>query len=427
MPKPGYSEPQIYPTDRHDRDLSTEWYIGFRYTCPIRQKRLPFQVRLGINYYDTHKAREAEGRTIITLVDQCLKEGWNPFECEIKEYLQVQQAEQLKAQEEAAKKKANDPRYFGLNDALQWAYDKKDLKERSRPAMECCLKFAKQAAIDLGIDKMPIKEVTRFYVRELLDRMKVNRQADYDKSENKRYKGKKFTPNNYNRYLAGLSAHFFELEDRDIIEYNPCHKITKKDPIDFGIHRHPSEKELAIIKKELPKLHPGLYDLLRFEYVTGMRPDEILDVKFSMVDYLNSCINISDNPYNEEGELISKTTAYRQVPLPQFLLDWIQVKSRDHDPDTYIFSLRFQPGSHRMTVAWVGMLWKRLVIEGLGINVSFYSFKGLGGEAKREAGIDTVAVSAGYGHTTTAMAQRVYLKKEGDRLRQQVIELAPDL
>ncbi|HYK57492.1 MAG TPA: tyrosine-type recombinase/integrase [Flavisolibacter sp.] len=404
----------------HGKHLKHDWFIGFKFYCAQRKKSKHHQVRLGINYYNTIKERLREAENVEALVKQCLKDGWNPFDCQIKDFL-VNQAQ-------AAQKPAlDDPRSFGLNKALDWAFSKKDLKKRSIPSLVCIKDMAKQAAIDLGIDKMLVREVTRFYVRELLDRMKINRQAFYDAAEDKRYKGKKFTPNNYNRYLAGLSAVFFELEDRDIIENNPCRKIAKKDEIDFGIHRHPTAKEAKMIKDHLKKVHPEFLNCLRFEYVTGMRPDEILDVKFSMVDYLNSCINISDNPYNDEGELISKTTAYRQVPVPGFLLEWLRNQSVGHDSSEYVFSLRFLPGKHRIKYSWISMLWRQLIIDGLGINVSFYSFKGYGGEAKRDAGIEVPAIAAGFGHSSTDMARGVYLKKEGERLRKQLVEMTPDL
>ena len=307
---------------------------------------------------------------------------------------------------------------------MQLAFDKKDNKYGG---LKSALKFVKIGAEHLGFDKISIGEITRFHVCEILDQIRLIRQAEYDNSTNPRYRGKKYTPNLHNALLDRISALFFEFENRGVIEFNPCHKITKKDNIDFGTHRHATEKEQAVIKRDLPKRHAELYNFLRFEFVTGMRPDEMLDLKFNMVDYLNSTINISDSPYNDKGELISKTTAYRQVPVPPYLLTWIKEREAGKDPDRYIFSYKLRPGYHRLSRGWVSMLWQEHVIEGLGINVSLYSFKGKGGDAKREAGIDVAAVSAGYGHNSTEMAKKIYLKGEPERLRNQILEKAPGL
>jgi len=424
MPKPGYSVPELFD---YEGDLDKEWYVGFRFTCPVRLKRKPVQVRLGINYETTISGRRNTASGVIELVTQSLKEGWNPFDCSIQDFIRNQQAEQLRAKEEQDQQRLNDPRYFGFNDALDWAFQKKSKKENTEKGLESGIRYYKESATILGIDQKPIQEIDKFYICEILDWIMTIRQKYYDTTTNRRYRGKKVTPNMYNGYLDRLSALFFELVNRGILEDNPCTKIIKKENIDFGTHRHPTEKELEIIKRELPKLHPEFYNFLRFEFVTGMRPDEILDIKFSMVDYLNSCIKLSEVLYNDKGELISKTTNYRQVPIPTFLLEWISQRAEKRDPDMYIFSYKFRPGYHRLSISWVSMLWNQLVMVKLGIKVSLYSFKGLGGDAKRRAGVELTGVAAQYGHTSNIMAKNVYLTKEGERLRNQLIQLTPDL
>lgn len=418
-----YSDLKIY-----GKTLDQEWFVGFKYFCPERLKEKRPQVRLGINYQPTIKARAAEAEQVKILVEKCLKEGWNPFDCNIQAYLKVKRAAILKAKEEEELKKKDDPRFFGFNDAMDWAYKKKELKKDTKPGYKSVLAFIKQAAIDIKIDRMPVASVTRFHICELLDQMKENRQREYDQSNNPRFKGKKTTPNLYNYYLDKVSSFLFEYENRGIIEHNPCHKIAKKsDAIDFGVHRHATEKEMEIIKTELPKHHPELYNFIRIVFVTGMRLDELLDVKFNMIDYLNSTINISDTLYNDEGELISKTTAYRRVPVPGFLLEWLQARGQDYSPNCYLFSSNLRPGPIKITRKWISTLWKMVVKDILGVKVSAYSFKGAGGDAKREAGIDIAAVAGGYGHTSTSMARNIYLSKEGERLQKELIEKSPDL
>lgn len=417
-----YSAPQIY-----GKTIEDEWFIGFKFFCATRQREKRTQVRLGINYLQTVKERQKEAENVLKLVLSCLEQGWNPFYCTPKKFLQEKHTALLAAKAKEAKKQDDDPRNYGFNEALEWAYKKKDCKAITLKPLRSTKKYAKLAAQALGVDKIPIREIDRFHVCEILDKMKEIRQEEYDKSTNKLYRGKKITPNYYNNHLAQLSNLLFEYDNRGIIPYNPCSKIVKKPPIDFGTHRHPTAKELAIIKEKLPSMHQGLYDFVRFEFVTGMRPDEIVDTRFDMVDHLNSVINLSEDMYNEKGETISKTSQYRLVPVPQFLLDWIVQRQKGREATDYIFSRKLKAGAYRITAAWVGTLWRILVKETLGINISLYAFKGMGGDAKRDAGIELPGVSIGYGHSSTVMAQRNYLEKEGERLRLQVIEKAPDL
>lgn len=406
-----YTDPKLY-----GETLEDEWFVGFTFTCPIRKKKKRPQVRLGINYQPTVRGRLKEGDNVLNLVKKCLLEGWNPFDSDIKAFVK---------QRQAPVKTVNSIADMPLNEGLDWAFSKKSLKQSG--ILKNALGHIKNGALRIGFDCLPIKDITRFHVCEILDSSMILRQEFYDKSTNRRYKGKKVTNNLYNILLDRFSALMFEFENRGIIEHNPCRKIVKKDPIDFGIHRHATAEEVAIIKEQLPQRHYELYMFTRFEYITGMRPDEILDVKFHMADYINNTINISDAVYNDSGELISKTTAYRMVPVPKFLMDWIKEREAGRDPDRYLFSYKLRPGYHRLSRCWISMLWKEHVIDGIGINVSIYSFKGKGGEAKREAGVELKAVAAGYGHTTTKMASKIYLTGEGERLNNQIKEKTPDL
>lgn len=419
MPKQGYSNPKLFD---YAGDLSKEWYVGFRFTCPKRNTRKPVQVRLGINYLTTVKDRQTEAKGVIDIVKECLDNGWNPHDENIESYLKSY------SETTPSDQPGTEETYelMAFNDALSFAYKEKEpsLKKKSKQAYASVLRFAQAAAQKLGIDKMQISKTKKAHIKRLLKQMAEDRQAAYDLEG----KGKRFSPNSHNKYKTYLSAFFDELEEWEAVEYNPCEKIKDKDEIETGVHRHATDKELEIIKRELPITFPEMYNLLRFEYITGMRPDEILDTTFDMIDWLNSCIRLSgpNMIVNNEGEIIGKTTIYREVPVPTFLLDWLRQRAEGMPKHYYIFSRRLAPGDHRTTTNWLSRMWNAEVKKKLGINVSLYSFKGMGGDAKRAVGIDLGAVMVGYGHTTPSTT-KIYLSKEGERLRQQIISNAPDL
>lgn len=422
MPKQGYSKPKLF---NYAGDLSKEWYVGFRFTCPKRQIRKPVQVRLGINYVRTVVDREAEGKAVLKIVERCLKDGWNPQDENIETYLK-RQNEATEPEPAPHDDLLIDYSTMTFNEALTHALaeKKKALKKRSIPEYKSIHKFATHAAKIIGLDKFKIGDVKKVHIKKLLEQISKDRQAAYDKQG----KGKIFTPNAYNKYKKNLSALWSELDEWDAVEYNPCEKLKTKDKIETGIHRHATDEELKILKARLQADLPQLYAFLRFEFVTGMRPSEILDTTFNMVDWLNSCIKLSDIKVirNKDGETISKTTSYRMVPVPAFLLDWLKKRAAPYPGHYYIFSRNLMPGTHKHAQNWISRLWEREVKKKMGINVSLYSFKGLGGDAKRDAGIPLEGVMVGYGHTKPSTT-KIYLKKEGERLRKQIITAAPDL
>lgn len=424
MPKQGYSVPTLY---RYNGDVSKEWYVGFRFTCPNTLKRKPVQVRTGINYFKTAKERDREAVAVIALVKQCLEDGWHPHLERMEAFLQ-RTARPTETEPETQITEVNVSSITFLQ-ALKFALEKKRkfLKGRSLQAYEYIYRFAEKAAPAVRLDK-PYVDVKRIHIKLLLEQIALDRQKAYRKGGHGIRKGQPFTPNAYNKYRKNLSALCGEVNEWCELEYNPCAKIKNQERIDTGIHRHATDVELQIIKEKLPFLHPQLYNFLRFEYISGMRPGEIQDTKFDMVDELNSCIKLSDIKLvmNSKGETVSKTKTFRMVPIPRYLLEWIVARGKNYPPHYYIFSSGFMPGEHRHAQGWASRCWERVVKKGLGIDVSLYSFKGLGGDAKRDAGVEFGGVMLGFGHTKPSTTS-IYLSKEGERLRRQIIEKAPDL
>ena len=83
-------------------DLSKAWYIQFRMTCPETGERKPFQARFDINYYTTRAERYEQGKLGVKVIQQALKDGWNPFVEGIKEFL-IKQADETDEQIESDK------------------------------------------------------------------------------------------------------------------------------------------------------------------------------------------------------------------------------------------------------------------------------------------------------------------------------------
>lgn len=70
--------------------------------------------------------------------------------------------------------------------------------------------------------------------------------------------------------------------------------------------------------------------------------------------------------------------------------------------------------------------WRKLVIEGLGIDCKMYSLKHKGADDKIKAGIDLDALRHLYGHGSKQMTE-YYARGLREAYKQQIIRLAPSI
>jgi integrase len=412
MAKKGTPVPKLYDCSG---DLKKEWYVSFRYTNPKTGERKPFPHRMGINYLHTKKERYEEAEAVIALLKDALDEGWNPFDENYKAYLErttltiqgtsdeYQDKDYSRLNFEAAMKEVAEDMYA-------------DLAPKTRQGYESAISIAVKAVKNLKMHNMLITEFKRRHIRLILAQIAKDRQAVYDEEGT----GKKFSGNNYNKYKRYISTHFDQLEEMEIIEYNPCTKISKKQEIKTNIHRHATKEEEQEIKDYLYKVHRKFFIFLAIEALSGIRPKEIYGLQIKHVDYKNQCFRLQAT----EGR--SKTKEARLVPIPNTLLKYIKMLDLEkYDPELYIFSYDFEPGEKRQHRQRATEKWKELVKDELGIDVTLYSFKGLGGEKKREAGINHEAVQAQFGHKD-ARTTNIYLPTEAERIRQDIIKNTPE-
>jgi len=402
--KQGYSKPKLY--DRNG-DISKEWYVAFRFTDPVQDKRKLFQYRFGINYLHTKQERYIEGNAITNMLTRALERGFNPFNDELADYLQ-----------DAAASNEENLSQMSFNKALDFGLQKKkaNLAPKSYLDYEKVKNFAQRSAETLNIGILPVSLLKRKHIKQLLDQMQADRQAAYDKAE----KGKIFTGNNYNKYKRCLQAILTELFEYDAIEFNPCDHIGKRNEISTNVHRHATEAEEQIIKEHLKEAHPYFLCYVAFETLAGIRPKELLGLRVEDIDWLNQCFDI----HATEGR--SKTRESRKVPIPNSLVPYInQLELEKYQPDMYIFSAGFRCGYKRMHRNRATELWKTLVKDELGINVTLYSMKGLGGEKKRMAGISVDAIQSQYGHHNRSTTN-IYLHSEKERINKEIRDNTPD-
>jgi integrase len=413
MAKQGFTTPKLHS---YNGDLNKEWYVGFRHTCPTTGVRKAFQIRSGINYIDTIREREREGLAVAKIISQILERGWNPHVEKYEEFIS------------RCENKVEEISLMPFNDALDFVLESKkpNLSHKSYLDIRGVKNFAKSAAYKLSYNNMPIGQTKRQHIKLLLDQIGKDRQEFYDQeyrlktAAGKKVKCKKWSGNSYNKYRTFLQLLFNELVEFNALEYNPCDKISTKPEMETNLHRHATEKEKELIKATLFTQHRNFYIFVVAEYLTGIRPNELFGLRVADIDWFNQCFDIRP----VEGG--SKTRKARRVPIPNAMLKYLDMLNLERaNPDDYIFSKDFKPGPKRSKREAATRLWKEVVKDGLGLNVSLYSFKGLGGEAKRRAGLSADVVSAQYGHSNMNMTMR-YLHGEQDRINREIIERTPD-
>jgi integrase len=384
-------------------DISKNWLVQLDYTDPCTGEKLRKQIRNGINYLKSRKERIREVKDLMSALKKKLLAGWNPIGT-----LPPVSAEM-------------DPSKMTFNEALDFALKSKkpNLVDKSETDIGGVKNFAKAAAVKLGIDKMPVIQTRKLHIKQILVQIGHDRQQAYNRE--KRKVKRKWTGNSYNKYKGFLSLLFKELGEYEAVEFNPCSNISNQKEITTNIHKHSTEKETQAIKEHLHKNYPDFNNYLAFEYLTGMRPLELFRIRIESIDYFNQRFVLE---YYE-----GKTQQTRFIPIPNSLMRYLEDMNLDTYPPTYyIFSDNFKPGPNcRGTNRsdYASRFWKMVIKDGLGINVSLYSFKGKGGEAKREAGIATGSVSAGFGHGSINMSYN-YLHGEQDRINREIIEKTPD-
>ena len=202
----------------------------------------------------------------------------------------------------------------------------------------------------------------------------------------------------------------------DIIEVNPAHNIKNKYVEDSIAHIPANENQHKLIKKCLQENHPYFYNFMQFMYYSGARPKEILQIKLSFIDIKTREILLP-------AKITKGKISYRNIVIDDGLLDVLLDMEIDKYPkDFYLFGsfrepgkgnvgkyIDFIPGPTSIKRDTATKRYKKIVKDGLGIDVTMYSYKGKGGDDKLRAGVDLDSIRNQYGHTNKKMT-KVYVR-----------------
>lgn len=385
--KSKYTIPKINKSSKY-------WYAHFRY------EGVQYRYTWLLNKIENLKERESSYNDYIKILLDDLKKGWNP---NIPDEIQMQE-----------------DMYFV--EALRFALEKKkdNISKKTHSGYEGTINYIEKSVKLVGMDYLKIVDAKRAYLKLIMEKCK---------SENK------WTNKSYNKHLNHLKAILSELIQWEVIENNPAFNIKNLTTEESIAHVPPTDQEMNIIKTELIKNHPNFYNYISVIFHLGIRPEEILKIRLSMVDMDKNVITLPPNitknrkkyrimPINKHLKRDLETMSFRELPKDYFLFGSFKEAGLGNRGKNQ-FLPDFIPGITHINRDTATRNWERIVKIGLKIDCTMYSIKKYGANKKASAGISTEAIQGIFGHSERETTL-IYLTNQDEINRKEVMDNSPD-
>ena len=406
----------------YDGDLSKEWFIFFRFFQA--GKWHVFKRREGINRYHKLRERQTEADQLRKAREDWLKMGWNP----------VLDPEFKSRDIMGSKFDLSNLKAMELTKAMIFALEKRQLAPRSKECYGTTVRYINKAAEKLGIDSMPISQLTKVHCKALISEAR-DLQGKFlflpliktpgQEHRAKLIEKKKWGAKAYNKNLTYFKALVSELVDWEMLEYNPAFKmpnVQEEETIKF-IPLTIEEKN--IVREYLKLIDPAFLQFITVMYHTGIRPKEILGLQIKDFNEKDGYFHLL--PFSEK----TKTKKERKVAINPHLMNQLKkMNLQKFDKDFYIFSEGFLPGEKRVARIVATDLWDAYVRNHLGIDKFMYCMKHTGAddliEAGEKKGIQNIEemVQNHLGHSSKFMTRR-YTQKGLELSRKVISNISP--
>ncbi|MCG2614919.1 site-specific integrase [Terrimonas sp. NA20] len=408
IPEGSYTDPQISTSNPKD------WFVWFRFYYAGKWHPV-FKLREDLNRIKNKAARMKEAVALRDARHSWLKEGWNPVTDREYKMRNVRLLPQKKAMSVMA--------------ALKFGLSVKKIAKKSRLGYSSQLNIIEQAAIKHGFSGIEIKNFDRGLFLDLMGKVEEERI---------KVEGE-FSNHSWNKYAATMRAMLTELVDQRVIDVNPLRDLRTKPVPESNKYERFTEDDKRDISAFLLANHFNLYRVMQVVYHAGIRPKEALALRISDVDMKRRMITIAPDEVEEN----SKTLSLRHVPINPHLYDLLNMLALHKFPDEYfVFGSPFQPGKGNRGAGsqqWfdgisrgvgkktgksgamrddfltpsavqasrdtITKLWKKLIIDTLGIKKHLYAAKHTGGRDMVRAGLKLTEIQLLYGHESPAMTK----------------------
>lgn len=363
-------------------------YEAFFIVYDDKKRKHFFRYKKGINCLPVRE-RKAEAEAYAFVLWEALNKGWNPL---LKRFPSFDKEER-------------ELKLMTLATALDHCLKVRtaDLSIYTYYGYKSCIKYIKKAAKECGLFHTPVEKLERKDIRLIIATAKEQNR---------------WNNNSRNRNMTWFKTLLSVLVDEEIIQANPASGIRKDAAVHGPGFKRLTDEEKSRIELHLYEQAPEFLEFVMFIYQAGIRRKELTLIKIKDINIAKREITIRAD--------VAKTNVQRIVPLADDLMDIImRRKVWELQPDNYLFSNdKFKPGRQYYSPQTTTNLWKKLVIEGLGIDCKMYSLKHKGADDKIEAGITLEALKNLYGHSSTQMTE-IYAKAVKSKHFQQIIEKSP--
>jgi len=356
-----------------DLSMDKKWFVYYTFYDPEYPNGFRRQIRGGINRFKNFKVRKEAAEELMKHEMAELTEGFNPFK---RKLIVPADADVIP-----------DTPFI---QALQIAFKKIKGVKGTLVDIQSVIKGTAEAAEKLGIDQLPVKNVSRKYFKMIFKQCKQDNP--------------KFSDNRQNVYRKWLKKLYDELIEMEAVEVNPLvfirkEKIVKKKRV------MPTDEQREQISKYLKENFYNFWRAIQIFFASGSRETELMNVKIKDIDLKNQQCKY----------LVLKGKEAHEVTRPisdAVLYLWEELKGEDED---YLFSYDLTPGANKLSTEALSKRWKRHVKKELGINVDLYALKYLNTTEIMEILDDTKEAMKLTAHTTEAMIVKIYDTKNKQR------------
>jgi integrase len=372
-----------------DLSMNKRWFVYYTFYDPEYPNGFRRQIRGGINRFKNFKVRKEAAEELMKHEMAELLDGFNPF----KRKLIVPANSDV----------TPDTPFI---QALQIAFKKIKGVKGTLVDIQSVIKGTAEAAEKLGIDQMPVKNVSRKYFKMIFEQCKYN---------------PRFSANRQNVYRKWLKKLYDELIEMEAVEVNPLvfirkEKIVKKKRV------MPTDDQREQISKYLKENYYNFWRAIQIFFASGSRETELMNVKIKDIDLKNQQCKY----------LVLKGKEAHEVtrPISDAVLElWQELVAESSDKEDYLFSYRLTPGPNKLSTEALSKRWKRHVKGSvksrskygkkfksvLEINVDLYALKYLNTTEIMEILDDTKEAMKLTAHTTEAMIVKIYDTKNKQR------------
>lgn len=366
-----YTEPKLakFPLETGKR-----WYVWFRFNGGN-----PIRIYTGLNQILSYNERLYEGNLMCRVIAAKLKSGWVPD----------------KSKDILTKKNI----ITAFDEAIERI--RENVSKNTFTAYSSAKNAFAEAIHAKKFNRMLAANFSRAHAKQCLEWLRNDRG---------------WSNHSYNKNLGYIRSVFHEIIEAEQAQVNPFReiknlKITKTTPANIP----PTDEQMIMICDELKAKNYGFYVFYMLIYYCGLRPDECRNLQIKNIDFKNKLLHLKGTK-----------TGDRTVPLLGNTYDLL-ISCKDHPKDFYVFGTWvnnggrhsrknwFSPNPYRLKEDTPNREWKRLIKDGLNLDLSLYSGKHKGADDKLEAGMDLQTICDIFGHSETKMTERYARRAKLDR------------